>query len=256
MAVSNAEDILSRKDVRKQEDLIELTKSVLKLSKLPKKIEGLDISNLQGQMAVGTIVSFNDGLPLKSGYRNYKIKNIDQVDDYGMMSELARRRLSKDVLPDLFLLDGGKGHLQSVKKVMEEFPDKDLPEIAAIAKADSNHPDNTDKVYIFGRKNPISLRKDHPVLLLLMRIRDESHRRAIGYHKKLRSRGFIKSRLDIIPGIGPQRKKLLLQHFGDIKAISMAKTEDLMLVPGISERVAGEIFRALSDMSQSSDIHE
>jgi len=256
MAVSNAEDLLSRKEVKEQEDLIELTKSALRLTKFPRNIEGLDISNIQGQMAVGTIVSFKDGLPFKSGYRNYKIKNIDQIDDYGMMCELARRRLSKDNLPDLFLVDGGKGHLQAVKKVMDEFLDKDLPEIAAIAKADDNHPDSADKIYIFGRKNPISLRKDHPVLFFLMRIRDESHRRAIGYHRKLRSKGLIKSRLDIIPGIGPKRKKRLLQHFGDIRAISRATTEDLMLVSGISPGLAEEIFRTLSKMPQSSDIHE
>ncbi|MFC1533443.1 excinuclease ABC subunit UvrC [Thermodesulfobacteriota bacterium] len=238
MAVSNAKNLLTRNGGLRAVDLTELSKSVLKLKKIPRNIEGLDISNLHGDMAVGTVVSFVDGLPFKSGYRNYKIRGIDGIDDYGMMSELVRRRLSKGKLPDLFVVDGGKGHLMAVKRVIDSLPAKKIPEVVAIAKADEKKSEKTDKIYLSGRKNPLSLRRDHPVLFLMMRIRDEAHRRAINYHSKLRNKGLKESRLDLIPGIGPEKKKRLLKRFGDIDVISRAKPEDLVLVPGISNSLA------------------
>ncbi|MBW2610170.1 MAG: excinuclease ABC subunit UvrC [Deltaproteobacteria bacterium] len=241
MSISNAEDLLSRNRRDQKEDLMDLAMSVLKLKKVPRTIEGLDISNLHGDMAVGTIVSFTDGHPRKSGYRNYKIRGLDVIDDYGMMSELALRRLSTGDPPDLFVVDGGKGHLSAVKRVMDDLSKIEVPEAVAIAKADESGPAMTDKIYIPGRKNPLSLRKDHPVLFLLMRIRDEAHRRAITYHRKIRSKSLKKSRLDLIPGIGQKRKKILLQGFGDIDAISRARPEDLALVPGISRSLAQDI---------------
>ena len=154
-----------------------MVKSVLKLKKTPRKIEGMDISNFQGELAVGTVVSFTDGLPSKSGYRNYRIKTVNGIDDYGMMSELAFRRLSGDNLPDLLLVDGGRGHLHSINRVMGKLGERDLPEVVAIAKGDEKKGGKTDKIYLTGRKNPIILKSDDPVLLLLMRIRDEAHRR-------------------------------------------------------------------------------
>ncbi|MFC1869468.1 excinuclease ABC subunit UvrC [Thermodesulfobacteriota bacterium] len=241
MAISNAENLLARVAGPREEDLMELSRSVLKLKKRPRSIEGLDISNLQGDMAVGTVVSFLDGLPFRSGYRNYRIRWIDNIDDYGMMSELVLRRLSGDTPPDLFVVDGGKGHLFAVKRVIDNLSGKEIPEVVAIAKADERVQDKTDKIYLPGRKNPLSLKRDHPVLFLLMRIRDEAHRRAITYHRKLRDKGVKKSRLELIPGIGPKRKKLLLKRFGDIDAVSRAKPEDLALVPGISESLARDI---------------
>jgi excinuclease ABC subunit C len=116
-----------------------------------------------------------------------------------------------------------------------------MPDVVAISKADG--PDKADKVYLAGRKNPLILKKDNPVLLLLMRIRDEAHRRAVLYHRKLRKRGLERSRLDLIPGIGPKRKRLLLKHFGDIDSISRAKPGELNLVPGISASLAQDISR-------------
>ena len=241
MAVANAENlIVSRKETEK-EDLMKMAQSVLKLKKVPRSIEGIDISNLYGEMAVGTVVSFVDGLPYKSGYRNYRIKGIGGIDDYGMMSELVVRRLSKKNLPDLFVVDGGKGHLLAVKKAMNDFQELDVPEVVAIAKSDDKGQGETDKIYLPDRKNPLSLRSDHPVLFLLMRIRDEAHRRAITYHRKIRGKIFKESELDRIPGIGLTRKKLLLKHFGDINAISNTTVEDLVLVPGIHRSLAQQI---------------
>ena len=247
MAVTNAENLLSTRTEIQKDDLMVLAKSVLRLKKLPRAMEGLDISTLRGDQAVGTVVSFLGGLPYKSGYRNYKIKGIEGIDDYGMMSEVVSRRLSKGHPPDLFLVDGGKGHLLAVKKAMRNFPGLELPDVVAIAKADDRKRSKTDKIYIFGRKNPLSLKSEHPVLLLLMRIRDEAHRRAITYHRKLRGKRIRESELDQIPGIGPKKRRLLLVHFGDVIGVAEAKFEDLVLVPGISNSLAKNILTFFSE---------
>ncbi|MDB9823300.1 excinuclease ABC subunit UvrC [Deltaproteobacteria bacterium] len=243
MAVSNAESLIARYGPPGKDEIPELLKSVLKLKKAPRRIEGLDISNLQGSLAVGTIVSFVEDLPSKAGYRNYRIRGVKGIDDYGMMSELALRRLSGGKPPDLFVVDGGKGHLLAVKKVIENLTVGEMPEVVSIAKSDEKGPDKRDKVYLAGRKNPLPLRRDNPVLLLLMRIRDEAHRRAITYHRKLRESSMDRSRLDLIPGIGPKKKRLLLKHFGDIASISRARPEELALVSGISDSMALDISR-------------
>jgi excinuclease ABC subunit C len=241
MAVANAENLLTTRTGPQGEDLVDLTKSVLQLRKVPRSIEGLDISNIHGDLAVGTIVSFVDGLPHRSSYRNYRIKGVEGIDDYGMMSEVVSRRLSKGHPPDLFVVDGGKGHLLAVKKVMDRFPGLETPGLAAIAKAEKRSRSKTDKIYILGRKNPLSLKGDHPVLHLLMRIRDEAHRRAITYHRKLRGKRLKESELDLISGIGPKKRRLLVQYFGDINAIANAKLEDLVQVPGISASLGKNI---------------
>jgi len=247
MAVTNAEKLLSTRTQIQKDDLMALAKSVLRLRKTPRTIEGLDISTLHGDQAVGTVVSFLDGLPHKSGYRNYKIKEIIGIDDYGMMSEVVSRRLSKGNPPDLFLVDGGKGHLLAVKKTMRTFPELEPPDVVAIAKADERKKNKTDKIYILGRKNPLPLKREHPVLLLLMRIRDEAHRRAITYHRKLRGKQFKASELDQIPGIGPKKRKLLISHFGDVIGVSEAKIDDLVHIPGISQSLAKNILTFFSE---------
>jgi excinuclease ABC subunit C len=247
MAVSNAESLLTRKGKPQQEDLMELARSLLRLRRTPRHIEGLDISNLQGTLSVGTAVSFREGLPFKSGYRNYRMVDPEGIDDYGKMSELVRRRFSSGNLPDLLVVDGGKGHLSAVKRVVDSFPGKTMPEVVSIAKAGEKGPHRTDKVYIIGRKNPLRLNKDNPVLLLLMRIRDEAHRRAVTYHRRLRHDGVKASRLDLIPGIGPKRKRLLLKFFGNVDAIFRASPQDLALVPGISRSLARDISISLMD---------
>ena len=243
MAVTNAETLLARPSGPMEEDLIEMARTVLRLRKLPEFIEGLDISNLHGDLAVGTIVSFVHGKPHKEGYRNYKIEGVDGIDDYAMMSQVVSRRVSKGHLPDLFVVDGGKGHLLTVRKVMDRYPASKSTDVIAIAKADERGEGKKDKIYIHGRKNPLNLKGDHPVLLLLMRIRDEAHRRAITYHRKIRGKDLRSSRLDLIPGIGLKRKVILLKQFGDIDSISKAKLDDLVLVPGISRSLAQDIQR-------------
>ena len=242
MAVANAEHLLNGRWESQKEDLVSMAQSALKLKMPPHYIEGLDISNFQGDEAVGSIVSFVDGLPHRSGYRNYRIKVVNGIDDYGMMAELVERRVSKGHLPDLFLVDGGKGHLAVVKKVLDRQENPGLPEVISIAKQDKHQQEKHDKIYIPGRKNPIRLGADHPVLLLMMRIRDEAHRRAITYHRKLRGKHLKGSELDLIPGIGVKRKKILLTHFKDIHAIADATVESLVSVQGINRSLAERIF--------------
>jgi excinuclease ABC subunit C len=243
MAVANAVTLMSRRTTLQGEDLMAMTKTLLNLDRTPRTIEGLDISNFQGDLAVGAIVSFVDSLPHKVAYRSYKIKNTEGIDDYGMMSELVSRRLSRGNPPDLFLVDGGKGHLQAVKKVVDRFSGTEIPAVAAIAKGDEEG--KTDKIYIPGRKNPLPLRQDHPLLLLFMRIRDEAHRRAVTHHRRRRGKGLTESRLDTIPGIGPRRKQLLLKYFGDINAIYNASLDDIAMTTGISRSLAKTIVEAL-----------
>ena len=158
-----------------------------------------------------------------------------------MMAELVKRRVSKGSLPDLFLVDGGKGHLAAVKRVLGLDSTGDTVMVASIAKPDKGRKEKQDKIYLPGRKNPLLLRPDHPALLLMMRIRDEAHRRAISYHRRLRLKNLTESRLDLIPGIGSKRKRLLLKHFKDIKSIAKASEDELSQVPGVSHALAGKV---------------
>jgi excinuclease ABC subunit C len=239
MAVANAQELLSRVKAPEGEDLMELARKTLRLSALPRRIEGMDISNIGGQMAVGATVSFEDALPRKDGYRSYRIREIEGIDDYGMMGEVVARRLEMGHPPDLFLVDGGRGHLNAVKRVIDRSGFAGKVEVVSIAKEDQNR--GGDKIYIPGRKNPLPLDPDHPVLLLLMRIRDEAHRRAVTHHRKLRGRELRNSDLDRIPGLGPLRKEVLLRHFGDVIGVSRASMQDLESLPGIGPVLAKDI---------------
>jgi len=242
MVLKNAENLLDGRIEREKEDLIALVQKALDLKNAPRWIEGLDISNLQGSQAVGTVVSFLDGQPHRAGYRNYRIKTIEGIDDYGMMAEMVSRRLSKGNLPDLFLVDGGKGHLAAVKRILDAEAGPAGPDVVSLAKPDENLQENMDKIYVPGRKNPVPLAFDSPVLLLMMRVRDEAHRRAVTYHRKLRKRNLYESELDAIPGIGRKRKQNLLKYFNRMDDIAHATTDQLMEVPGINKLAAQHIF--------------
>ncbi len=238
LAVKNAESILNRSENRSPVDILEMAKTALNLIKVPYKIEAMDISNIQGSQAVGTIVAFVEGRPHKEGYRNFRIKDVKGIDDYEMMSEMVKRRLLHGDLPDLFIIDGGKGHLMAVSRVLSELPSGiEHPALVAVAK-EREQGVTGDKLYLPGRKNPLRLNSDHPVLLLIMGIRDEVHRRAVTYHRKLRKKETIKSALDRIPGIGPSKRNLLLKAFGSLEAIKEASEEELIKVKGITKVIA------------------
>jgi excinuclease ABC subunit C len=160
-----------------------------------------------------------------------------------MMAELVSRRLSHDPLPDLLVVDGGKGHLSAVQGAIRRHQGSatDLPEVVSIAKPNSARKEKADKIYLPGRKNPLLLKRDHPVLLWIMKIRDEAHRRAITYHRGLRRSSLSESVLDQIPGVGKKRKMRLLQHFKDVKTLAGATVADQMAVPGIHRALAQRI---------------
>lgn len=242
MTVKNAENLLQDRRASGDEDITKSVQTSLRLKRTPRFIEGIDISNIHGNRAVGTVVSFVDGMPHRSAYRNYKIRDVQGIDDYGMMAEVISRRLAHGDLPDLILVDGGKGHLAAVKKVLDSMTTPDVPEVVSIAKPEMEKFEKYDKIYIPGRKNPLTLRPDHPVLLLMMRIRDEAHRRAVAYHRRLMGKALTESELDHIPGVGAVRKKNLIRHFKDIDTITKASPDELAGVKGISRSVAEDIF--------------
>jgi excinuclease ABC subunit C len=216
----------------------------LNLEKPPKQIEAFDISNIQGKDAVGSMVSFFNGKPKKSDYRHFKIKIKDTPDDFAMMREVVFRRYSRVLkenleLPDLILVDGGKGQLSSAVQVLQELGIKNQP-VIGLAK-------RWEEVFIPGLSDPQNIPKRSAGLKLLQNIRDESHRFAINYHRKLRQKRLLKSPLDDIPGIGPKRKEKLLKSFGSLKKIKEASWEALSEKANIPKSVAQEILNKLND---------
>jgi excinuclease ABC subunit C len=214
----------------------------LHLPTLPKRIEGYDMSSLRGEAPVGAMVVLEDGTWIKSDYRRYKIKSASGQDDYAMMFEVLGRRLAKNdpVRPDLILLDGGRGQLGVAQAVIRDMDIDNPPPLAGLAKGRDNEP---DRVWLPGRKNPVDFKTDSAALLLLMRIRDEAHRYVRTYHHHLRSKGSTRSILDDIPGVGPARRKALLDHFGSLEAVKKAGLDDLIAVQGIPRSSAEAIHR-------------
>lgn len=222
----------------------------LHLANLPRHIECYDISNIQGTHAVGSRVVFRNGQPEKRDYRRYRIKGVSGADDYGMMREVLSRRcrdLEKDPPPDLFLIDGGPGQLNVLTQVLDDLGVSG-PDAAGLAKSrvqsdveDEEIRRSDERVFLPGRKNPVTLRQNSAPLLLLARIRDEAHRFAVSYHSRLRSREALRPGAEDIPGVGEKRWKSLLRHFGSSKTVREASIEELMQAPGISRTIAEAI---------------
>ncbi len=209
-------------------------KKYLKLATIPSHIEAFDISNIHGQLSVGSMVVFIDGIPDKRKYRHYKIKGVEGINDFAMMKEVVYRRfrdnrINNEKLPDLILIDGGKGQLSSVVEAIQEL--KIEIELASLAKRE-------EELFQPGNREPIILSKNSEAFFLVQRIRDEAHRFAISYHKKLRSKLIKNSIIDFIPGIGEKRKKQLLSKFKSIDHIKEAKIEELQQIPGIGKKTA------------------
>jgi excinuclease ABC subunit C len=215
-------------------------KDRLRLPRMPLRIECYDISDIQGTLAVGSMVVLERGLPKPKHYRRFRIKTVIGADDYAMIRETLRRRFKRGArsenawaaIPDLILIDGGKGHLAAALEVGREL-EIDIP-IASLAK------ENED-VFIPGEAKPVNIPKDSPALYVLQRARDEAHRFAISYHQKLRRKEAIASILDDIPGIGPKRKKALLRRFKSIEAMKVALPEELSQTEGITLNLAKKI---------------
>lgn len=234
MAQKNAEIIKHQKKAM-ENSLIEL-KKYLKLDKLPRIIEGYDISNISGKFAVGSKVSFKDAKPNKKKYKRFKIETPGP-NDFAMMKELLTRRLKMidtDEEPDLIVIDGGKGQLSMACEVLDELNLAHIP-IIGLAK-------EFEEIYIPNSKRPIIIPKNNKALHLLQQVRDESHRFAITYHRKLRSDNISESSLDDIPGIGKKRKINILKEFGTMDKVKNASVEELAKIKGINEKVATNVY--------------
>jgi len=245
MAAKNAEDTaLARRAAADLESsgLMALGEK-LRLPDVPSRIECVDISNIGGTDAVGSLVTFDDGKPNKSRYRRYRIRSVSGADDYGMMKEVLTRRytraLAEDDLPDLLIVDGGKGQLSIAVAVLRELGVEGLA-VAALAKP--AHEGERDKVFLPGRKNPVTFPSSSPALHLLQRIRDEAHRFAVTYHRKVRDRSRLQSVLTDIPGVGEKRKRALLAHFGSLERVKQASVEELGAVPGLPDSLARRVY--------------
>jgi excinuclease ABC subunit C len=251
MASDNAgqslrEHLLSRKS--KERVLLRLQEE-LGLRNLPRRIEAFDVSNIQGTEAVASMVSFENNLPHKRNYKRFKIKSVIGQDDFASMAEVIRRRYTKakeeGILPDLILIDGGKGQLNAGLEALRELG-IDGPDVIGLAKARSGEEGSDrefERVFLPGVDEPIILEPTSQTTHLVARARDEAHRFAIAYHRKLREKRAIKSELDDIPGIGEVRKKALLRHFGSLEKIKQATIEDISRVKGMSKKAAEEIAR-------------
>ena len=218
-------------------------KESLQLPRLPKIIEAFDVSNLHGQDAVASMVVFHNARPWKSNYRHFKIRNVTGIDDFAMIAEVIGRRyrrlrLEEKPLPDLILVDGGKGQLNAAKQVLDSLELSEIP-VIGLAK-------RLEEVFVPGDSEPMILSKTSPALKLLQQVRNEAHRFAIQYHRKLRGKHLSISELDKVPGIGPARRKILLRKFGSIKRLKEASVEEISSLPGISMTLAEEILRNLS----------
>ncbi len=221
----------------------------LSLPRFPKRIECYDISNIQGTNPVGSMIVFENGKPKKSDYRKFQIKNVLGVDDYMMMREMLGRRLKRlkddqssgnwKQVPDLILIDGGKGHLAAVLQVFLEGGFYDEIPLASIAK---------QKEEIFIPQNPesIQLTDNSQGLYLMQRIRDEAHRFAVTYHRHRRSKNSLKSKLDAIQGIGPTKRKHLINKFGSVSNVAASDLDELIQIPGINKNLAIKILSELN----------
>jgi len=216
-------------------------KTRLHLPKMPRRIECYDVSNIQGALAVGSMVVLEKGWPKPVYYRRFRIKTVAGVDDYAMIQETLRRRFKRGltgegtwaIIPDLVLIDGGRGQLNAALEVRQELGLDSIP-MVSLAK-------ENEEVFIASDHRPVCIAKDSPALHILQRARDEAHRFAISYHQKLRHKEGITSVLDSIPGIGPSRKKALLRKFGSIEAIKEASLEQLRQTQGITPALANKI---------------
>ena len=262
LAQRNARESYRQRGQRQQarEQLLEELQARFHLPDFPARIECYDISNVQGNQSVGSMVVLLNGEPAAAEYRRFRIKTVEGADDYASLREVLSRRLSRGVeeknLPNMILIDGGKGQLGVLTAALEEF--KLASKIGAVGIAKSRVMANVrgkvverseERFFLPGRKNPVSFRRGSASLFLLERLRDEAHRFAITYHRKLRSKASLRSSLEDIPGVGPARRRALLKHFGSLKKIRVASLEELEQMPGMSAGLAETIFRVLRSQS-------
>lgn len=253
MARKNAELVLKQlrlkmdsDEERTREELTALQKAIGSVT-YPSRIEAYDISNIQGQFTVASLVVFENGRPKKEHYRRFKIRYSEGApDDYASMREVIARRLTGTLrktrafeeLPDLILIDGGKGQLNAAMEVISGLEEQ----VPAIGLAKRN-----EEIFTPGRSEPVLLPRDSGALHALQRVRDEAHRFAITYHRAIRGKGMRMSVLNDIPGIGPKRRKALVKHFGTLDGIKNASADELAAAPGVTKPAADAVYRFFHD---------
>jgi excinuclease ABC subunit C len=256
MAAENAAETMAalkaqwQADTHRQEQALGELQTALGLPLPLNRIECYDISNTQGTAAVGSMVVFEQGVPKKGHYRRFNIRSVTGPDDFASMEEVLTRRFNRwqaaqeladapgkkpdaafSLLPDLLLVDGGKGQLSRAVAVLERFGLLGKIPVAGLAK-------QNEELFLPGRPTSVMLPRHSQGLYLVQRVRDEAHRYAITSHRNLRTRQGLASRLEVIPGIGPARRKQLLSHFGSIEDIQDASIEELVAIPGITQKLA------------------
>jgi excinuclease ABC subunit C len=250
LALDSETFVAETKRARRLESLEEL-REALNLESLPIRIECFDISNIQGQEIVGSMVVFQDAVAKRSHYRKFTVRRLDGQDDFGAMREVISRRFSRlgaDVgseewnesfaaTPNLVVIDGGKGQLSAALAAMQQL---ELPRVAVISLAK-----RIEEVFVPGRSEPILLPRESPALQLLQRIRDEAHRFAITFHRQRRDVAARASMFDQLDGVGPARRRALLQHFGSAERVVEATQEELEGVPGVPAKTARRIYAQL-----------
>ncbi len=259
MAAENAAETLAHlraqwlTDEGKQARALAELQEHLDLEEPPTRIECYDISTTQGVATTGSMVVFVKGVPRKSDYRRFRIRSVEGTDDFASMREMLRRRFRRvtepetgttslpgrkqtswHLLPDLLVVDGGKGQLNVALDVLEEFGLRDQVPAVGLAKQE-------EEIFLAERSEPMRLPRTSEGLYLMQRIRDEAHRFAITYHRQVRGKQTITSQLDDVPGIGPKRRSALLKHFGSLDAIRAASVEELAAVPGMNRKAAQEL---------------
>ena len=238
-----------QKRLRRVEALEEL-REALNLESLPIRIECFDISNIQGSEVVGSMVVFQDAMPKKAHYRKFAVRDLDGQDDFAAMAQVIERRFARmrdpadeeydegfSAVPNLVVIDGGKGQLSAALAAMQRF---DLPRVAVIALAK-----RVEEVFLPGRPEPVLLDRHSPGLQLLQRIRDEAHRFAVGFHRQRRDARARESIFDTLEGVGPARRRALLRHFGSAERVLAASQEELEGVPGVPAKTARSIYAQL-----------
>ena len=262
-AKSNAEEYLRVQkaqwavDTNRQTEALAELQATLALATPPTRIECYDISTLQGTNTVGSMVVFAKGIPLKSAYKRFRIRgkgSHGEPDDYAAMREILRRRFRRameaepdgparktrdnsqwKLLPDLVIVDGGKGQLGVAVDVLTELGLSDKVPVVSLAKRE-------EEIFLPQRRDPVFLKRGSQALYLVQRVRDEAHRFAITYHRNLRRKGQTATVLDGLPGIGPRRRKALLQYFsGDLEKIRQATVDELRIVPGMNRKAAESV---------------
>jgi excinuclease ABC subunit C len=223
------------------DEILDLQRS-LGLASLPRRIRCFDVSNLFGTHVVASMVTFLDGAPFKSEYRRFRIRAVEGQDDFAAMAEAVGRHAARvakgDAAPaDLIVIDGGVGQLESARRAAAGTPLETVP-FVALAK-------RFEEIVLPGRREPLRLSRRAPALKLLMRVRDEAHRFAVGYHRDVRGKAAEASALDSVPGLGPKRRALLLQKFGSVTRLKREPVEAIASIPGIGRRMAEQILESV-----------